>query len=185
MAIVRLSDAELVEGALAGDPRAFPELVKRHGTGLYGYLRHRLGSEADDAYAEVWMKVWERLGRYEDRGRFGAWLFTIAHRLFLDKARRAGRRPQEPLEEEGGEERFASPEPGPEREAEASAARERIGAALGKLPEDQREVFLLREFGGLSFAEIADAMDCPLSTALARMRYAVLKLRGELGDLRA
>jgi RNA polymerase sigma-70 factor (ECF subfamily) len=89
------------------------------------------------------------------------------------------------LEAEGAEERLASPEPGPEREAEAASARVRIGAALGRLPEDQREVFLLREFGGLSFSEIADAMDCPLSTALARMRYAVLKLRGELGDLRA
>ena len=73
-----------------------------------------------------------------------------------------------------------SSEPGPSRAAESAETRERLARALLELSDEQREVFLLREYGGLSFKEIAAAQGCPLNTALARMRYALLKLRGRL-----
>lgn len=164
------------------DRHEFERLVERHGPGLYSYLLHRLGrrEDAEDAYAEVFMKAWQGWGAYRESGRAQAWLFTIAHRRVVDRARAAALRRAEALEGDA-----ESPEPGPEREAEGGYARERIGRVLKELPPEQRDVFLMREYGGLSFKEVAEAMGCPLSTALARMRYAVLKLRASLGDLDA
>ena len=77
------------------------------------------------------------------------------------------------------------PEPGPERRAQSHQVREGFAAAMARLPEEQREVFLMREYGGLSFAEISRAAGCPLGTALARMRYAVLKLRQDMEEFHA
>lgn len=173
------------------DRSEFEALVERHGPGLFSFLLYRLGrrEDAEDAYAEVVMKAWKAWGAYEDRGRAQAWLFTIAHRRALDLAAAASRRRAAPLETDAEGlsplDRAPSPEPGPEREAEGGYARERIAGALAELTPEQRDVFLMREYGGLSFAEIAQAAGCPLSTALGRMRNAVLKLRLSLGDLDA
>jgi RNA polymerase sigma-70 factor (ECF subfamily) len=173
------------------DRTEFERLVQKHGPGLFSFLLHRLHrrQDAEDAYAEVVMKAWEGWGTYQERGRAQAWLFTIAHRRALDRAERDARRRTEPLESdaEGLDvlDRAPSPEPGPDREAEGGFARQRIARALSELPPEQRDVFLMREYGGLSFSEVAAALGCPLSTALARMRYAVLKLRERLGDLDA
>ena len=169
-------DAALLEGLRRRDPGAFRWLLDRWGGPLYTYLARRTGDRAaaEDLVSEVLVRVLSHIERYRSRGRFAAWLFTIAYRLCLDHLERrrpdAGEAVVEP----------ASAEPGPEREAFSAVAREKLERALADLPERQREVFFLREYGGLSFAEIADALDCPLSTALARMRYAVLKLRKDL-----
>ena len=68
--------------------------------------------------------------------------------------------------------------------AEAGTLRERLAAAVDRLPEDQREVFLLRQLAGLSFREIGETVGIPENTVKSRMRYALEKLRGDLGDLR-
>lgn len=176
---------------MAPDRLEFERLVERHGPGLFSFLLHRLGrrEEAEDAYAEVVMKAWQAWGGYKEMGRAQAWLFTIAHRRALDRAEAASRRMAAPLDADAeglsALDRVASPEPGPEREAEGGYARRRIAAALAELSPEQRDVFLMREYGGLSFAEIASATSCPLSTALGRMRDAVRKLRVRLGDLDA
>ena len=169
-------------GDVEPDRSEFAELLERYGPGLYSFLLYRLGrrEDAEDAYAEVFMKAWQGWASYQERGRVQAWLFTIAYRRVVDGARAAVHRATVPLEGDA-----QSHESGPEREAEGGYARERIGAVLATLPAEQRDVFLMREYGGLSFKEIAEAAGCPLSTALARMRYAVLKLRASLGDLDA
>lgn len=169
----------------------FGRLVERHGPGLFCYLLHRLGrrEDAEDAYAEVFMKAWQGWSSYQEHGRVQAWLFTIAHRCAIDRSEKESRRRGVALETDAEGlsllDRAVSPEPGPEREAEGGYARERIALVLAALPAEQRDVFLMREYGGLSFVEIAEASGCPLSTALARMRYAVAKLRAGLGDLDA
>ncbi len=174
-----------------GDDRALERLMKRHGPALYGFLVHRLGdrASADDAYAEVWLRAWQGRASYREQGRIQSWLFTIAHRLSLDALERLGKRPisiDQPAGEESPlAERLASPEPGPEASAESGELGRRMSSALGELPPDQREVFLMREYGGLSFKEIAETQECPLGTALARMRYAVQKLRKSLEGLHA
>ena len=173
------------------DRLEFERLIERHGPGLFSFLLYRLGrrEDAEDAYAEVVMKAWQAWGTYKEMGRAQAWLFTIAHRRALDRAEAASRRRAAPLEADAeglsALDRLPSSEPGPEREAEGGYARARIARALAELTPEQRDVFLMREYGGLSFAEISAATGSPLSTALGRMRDAVLKLRVRLGDLDA
>jgi RNA polymerase sigma-70 factor (ECF subfamily) len=179
------SGERLIGLAAKGDPEAYRDMVRIYGPKLFSYLACRLRSRdaAEDAYAEVWLRVWKALPSYEKRGRFQPWLFTIAHRLSLDMLESEARRSSVPFDAEPGEgslplsERLDSGEPGPERSALARELWAKAAAALERLPEEQRQTFLLREYGGLSFAEIARAMDCPINTALARMRYAVLKMR--------
>ncbi len=178
-----MDDQQIAAGIRAKDPEAFRELVERHGPGLYSFLVYRLRdkTEADDAYADVMMKIWQNAERYQESGRLKAWLYTIAHRTALDRLRRE----DAPALTEALEDRAASPEAGPERQAESRQVSQRFQEALAALPEEQREVFLMREYSGLSFLEIAQALGCPLGTALARMRYAVLKLRKGLEDFHA
>lgn len=165
-----------------GDPEALPRLFRRFQRPLLSFLYHQTGDRAaaEDLLQEAFVRVWRNRESYEPRGRLCGWLFTIARRLAIDFGEKRRARGGESLPEE-----LPDPRGGPERAAEALISRERIDAAIAGLPESQREVFLLREYGGLSFAEIAELSGCPLSTALARMRYALLKLRKELGDLDA
>ncbi|MDD5627505.1 MAG: sigma-70 family RNA polymerase sigma factor [Elusimicrobia bacterium] len=174
-----MDDQQIAAGIRARDSEAFRLLVERHGPGLYSFLVYRLGNrtDADDAYAEVMMKIWQNAGTYQESGRLKAWLFTIAHRTALDRLRKEA--PVSLVED------VESKEAGPERQAESRQVAERFQKALAGLPEEQRAVFLLREYSGLSFAEIAATLGCPLGTALARMRYAVLKLRRGLEEFHA
>ena len=148
---------------------------------LHSFLRRMAGdSAADDLFQEVFVKALGAAKTYEDRKRPAAWLFTIARRLALDHLRRA--RPEVSLDqsaEEGASwaETLPGKDPRPEAELESGETNARIMAAIDSLPLDQREVFLLREHGGLSFKEISGALGIPLNTALGRMHYAVAKLR--------
>lgn len=177
-------DAEPARRLSEGDEAALKELMIRYETPLYSYLTAltRDPSAAEDLYARTWLKVWRAAPRYKESGRFKAWLFTAARRLAFDHLALRRTRLSAPLEEP---DRLLSQDPGPERELLWRETGERINAALAALPEEQREVFLLKEHGGLTFAEIADALDSPLGTVLARMHRAVLKLRKSLEDLDA
>lgn len=186
------SDLDILGRISAGDSGSFRLLLERYGPMLYGYLVCRMGSRtaAEDAYAEVWMKVWRALPTYKEMGSLKSWLFTVAHRHSLDRLEQEARRRVFSLDASSGPDsagvaEIAASIPGPEREYHSAHIRERLRRALDLLPPIQREVFLLREYGGLSFVEISQAMNCPLGTALARMRYAVMKLRLELEDLDA
>ena len=159
-------------------------MISRFQMPVQSYLYHRLTekSAAEDVLQEVFVRVWKHRGRYESRDSLAAWIFTIARNLALDHNDKTRRRRTEGID--------AAQEPrseaaGPERLAESSDMKTRIDAAIAALPEEQREVFLLREYGDITFAQIARETGCPLGTALARMRYAVLKLRESLGELDA
>ncbi|MBI3553035.1 MAG: sigma-70 family RNA polymerase sigma factor [Elusimicrobia bacterium] len=172
-----MTDEALAELAKEGDHGAFEQLVRRYQGTLYSYLAYRAGrSAAEDLFQEICVKWWTHMRTYESRGRFAGWAFTIARRALIDHVEKEGRRKASPLEGE----QFAEPLAGPERLAESTELSGQLARALSGLSEEQREVFLLREYGGLSFKEIAAAQGCPLNTALARMRYALLKLRASL-----
>jgi len=174
-----VTDERLATRAKEGDQEAFEELVKRYQGRLLSYLRYRTSQAvAEDVFQEICIKWWTHMKSYEPTGRFAAWAFTVARRALIDHSEKERRRSFLPLD--GVVEFAADPTPGPARAAESSELRRDLARALTSLNEDQREVFLLREYGGLSFKEIAAAQGCPLNTALARMRYAVLKLRGSL-----
>ncbi|MFA5140610.1 MAG: sigma-70 family RNA polymerase sigma factor [Elusimicrobiota bacterium] len=168
----------------SGDPEAVRLIMKRFQRPLLSFLCNMTGdyASAEDLLQEVLVRVWRHRERYQAQERFSGWLFTIARRLALDHLEKAGRRRTIPLEEEGLEERVPEPDAVPDRALEGADLRRRIEEAIAALPEEQREVFLLREYGGLQFSEIARMTGAPLGTALARMRYAVLRLRKVLGD---
>ena len=183
------SDAELMEAFRAGDAGAMGLLMERHKAALYGYLL-RLTSRADaadDIFQEVFLKLIGNPTAYGERERLRAWLFTVARNAAMDRFRRESVRAELPLDGEEGRpgpaETAPSSEPGPAEAFDNKAMGERIEAALASLSEEQREVFYLRHYSGLSFREIAEMLEVPIGTVLARMSRAAARLRDKLGDL--
>ncbi len=170
----------------AGDARAFEVLVRRHRTPVFSFLLRLTGDRgrAEDLCQETFLKVVKASAGWEERARFTTWLFAIARNLAVDEARRVAFRRTEPLEPaDPGEHRrteAAAEDPPPDRAAEAALVRPKLEAALQALPPEQREVFLLREYSGLRFAEIAEVTGTPENTVKSRMRYALEALRAEL-----
>ena len=177
------TDTELVSAFKGGDAEALGALMERHKTALYGYLLRltRSAAAADDIFQEVFLKLVRNPDAYGERETFKAWLFTVARNAAMDHFRRESSRGEVPLEgagEKAGPADFAvSPEPGPAEAAENKVLGEKIEAALQLLSPDQREVFYLRHYSGLSFREIAGSLSLPIGTVLARMSRAAAQLR--------
>jgi RNA polymerase sigma-70 factor (ECF subfamily) len=178
-------DAQLLEAYRAGDAEALGKLVEKYKRPLFGFiLRFSEGREdADEVFQEVWVRAIKNMNRYRQKNLL-SWLFRIAHNLMIDRIRQ--RRPvvsfDTPVSEDGStlSEHLAAQQLGPDGEAGGRELGVRIEAAAAKLPPEQREVFWLRMQVDLSFKEIAKIQKCSINTALARMQYAVAKLRTEL-----
>lgn len=167
---------ELIRGLKARDQGAFERLLREHGDRLFRFARRMVGpAEAEDVVQEVFLRVHRSIDSFDPSGSFPAWLFTIAHNLCRDRGRRAA-----PEHAELGE----IPGPAGRAGVENREIREALARAVAELPPDQKQVFLMREEAGLSFREIAQAIGCPLNTALGRMHYAMEKLRRSLKAFR-
>jgi RNA polymerase sigma-70 factor (ECF subfamily) len=184
------SDEELMRRFKAGDARAFETLVRRHRTAIWNFLlRHlRDRARAEDLLQETFLRAVKASSEWEERARVTTWLFTIARNLATDEVRRAVHRHTEPLDGRNGDapapiDRAAADGPPPDAAAEGALLRPRLEAALAALPEEQREVFLLREQGGLGFREIAEVTGVAENTVKSRMRYALEGLRRTLASL--
>jgi RNA polymerase sigma-70 factor (ECF subfamily) len=172
-----------------GDLSAFTRLYERNKGALYRYLLRQTREHAttDDLFQEVWSRVIASRERYEPRAKFSTYLFSIAHNCFIDHCRRAGTSPTaraETLEDETREALMDAPHRGPERQAESAQLAARLRAALERLPDEQREVFVLHEETGLNLEEIGALTGVGMETAKSRLRYALAKLRQSLGDVR-
>jgi RNA polymerase sigma-70 factor (ECF subfamily) len=131
--------------------------------------------------------------RYQRTAKFTTWIYTIARNLCVDESRRQKFRRTIPLENKrrgrDGDDGLsvldttAAKQVAVDAGSEAPKLRERVAAAIENLPDDQREVFMMRQFGGLSFKQIGEAVGAPENTVKSRMRYALEKLRGDLSDI--
>lgn len=179
-------DAVLVHAYLEGDEHAFETLYYRYRKPLYGYLNNLSGgnnAEADEVFSETWLRVIDKLPKYQDSGKFSAWLFRISRNIFIDRLRK--NKPEMFVAVEGDDlpELAETTSFSPDRAIGSGEIGRAIAEALGKLQPEQREVFILREEAELSFREIAEIQHCSLGTVLSRMRYALNKLRTLLRNI--
>jgi RNA polymerase sigma-70 factor (ECF subfamily) len=169
----------------AGDVRALEELVEQYRRPLFGFiLKMTEGHEdAEEIFQEVWFRAIRKIDHFRT-GRFLSWLFRITHNLVIDRARkhRADASLQDVLDEDGRtlEDIVADGGDSPAEVTGRTDLDARIRAAVAQLPADQREVFVLRTWADMPFREIAGIQGVSISTALARMRYAMEKLRERL-----
>ena len=165
-----------------GQVEALGKLVEHYRRPLFGFiLRMTEGREdAEEIFQEVWFRVIKNQHRYKHKS-FKSWLFKIAHNLIIDRARK--RKPVVDLNvaSQNGEDvletRVEAGGLTSAQEIDAGILGQRIAAAVRQLPDSQREVFLMRSEGDLPFKEIARIQGTSINTALARMHYAVHKLR--------
>ena len=168
-----------------GETAALERLVEKYRAPLFSFIFRfvRGVHDAEDCFQETWARVLPRLGTRHS-GKLLGYLFTTAHHLLVDAARRARRSPVVPIAPAVPGAAAVSPEPvehtTPADIVHAADFRCALSAALGELPEAQRKVFLLRMEAGLPFAEIARREGCALGTVLSRMHYAVARLRKSL-----
>lgn len=171
----------------AGRVEAMGALVDHYRRPLFGFIAKMMEGHADaeEIFQETWVRALSNIARYRE-DKFLSWLFRIAHNLVIDRARRGKRLVEldRPQDEDGGslQENMASPVRGPDDAVHARELGARIGEAVRRLPDEQREVFLMRTEGDLPFKEIARIQGVSINTALARMQYALQKLRAELKD---
>jgi RNA polymerase sigma-70 factor (ECF subfamily) len=172
----------------SGDRSAFAVLLRRHQAPLYNFaLRHlRSGPTAEEVVQEAFVRVVQSAAEFKHEARFSTWLYTIARNLCIDHMRKGALRRHPsldaPKQGEQGEaptlgEQTADPQPSVERAAASGEIRERVLAAVADLPDEQREVFLMREVSNLPFKEIAQIVGVPENTVKSRMRYALERLQ--------
>lgn len=187
------AEAALIVQARGGDERAFGALMQLHYEKVFrrvvAIVRHE--EDARDLCQEIWLTVWKQLGSYRGEARFSTWLFPLATRRAIDHLRKRRRwfdrflpfaKPDAETDSVV-EIEVPEPGPGPRDLATRHERRERIERAMASLPPGPRAVLALREFEGLSYAEIATTLDCPVGTVMSRLHQARRLLLNELKDL--
>jgi RNA polymerase sigma-70 factor (ECF subfamily) len=178
------ADEELMLAYGGGDAGAFESLYRRHRGPLYRFLLRQVSdaATAEELFQDVWMRVIDSRERYQPRAKFTSWVYAIAHNRLMDHYRASGRA-RFLSQEEAADALDALPSADIPAEALVDRKRtvERLLAALASLPGVQREAFLLQQEGELSVEEIGAVTGVNRETAKSRLRYALAKLRIELG----
>jgi len=178
------SDEQLMLAFKAGDARAFRVLVQRHRGPVFNFILRFTGhrARAEDVLQETWLKVVRGAPDYETKAKFTTWLYTIARNLCVDASRRGKHRKayslDVPMDKNAGNEGATlldvvpDKSAGTDRKVMSKELHGRLHAAIGKLSEDQREVFLMREFLDMPFRDIAEVVGCPENTVWSRLHHA-------------
>ena len=181
-------DRRLARLAGQGDQDAFAQLVVRYTGLVYSLALRRVGNhhDAEDLTQNVFWKAWKALPSFREEAAFSTWLYRMTANAATDFLRQKGRR-EAPLSLDDPDlPQTAHPGPSPGEQAQAEERREALYRAIETLPEQARSVLLLRELRGLSYEEIAAALDLPVGTVrsrLARARAALAKSLREQGNL--
>lgn len=172
-----------------GDIGAFEVLLARHRRPLFNFLLRsvRDPDRAEDLLQEVFLRIIQNASEFQGQSKFTTWVYTIARNLCVDHARKMVHRRHASLDatppgQEGGAllERIPNVDPSTDRSAASPKLRQEIALAVEALPEEQREVFLMRQLQGLGFAEIATIVGVSENTVKSRMRYALERLQDAL-----
>ena len=176
-----LDDGELVRSFLAGEERAFREIVVRYQSRLLNFIYRTIGDRerGEDLVQEVFIRVYRHLARFDQTKKFSTWIYTIASNLAKNELRNRSRNPlvlfqtltqgwddeERPLE-------FEDPDARPDDQFRKRHLRELIDKFVAQLPAHHREVFVLRELEGKSYEEIAEITACNLGTVKSRLNRA-------------
>jgi RNA polymerase sigma factor (sigma-70 family) len=176
------TDHELIHLFVDGNLDALETLVLRHKDKLYSSILFLVKDKylAEDIFQEVFIRIIDTMrgGRYTEEGKFLPWAQRIAHNLCVDHFRKVKRTPTiRNSEEKDVFEVLNFSEDGADVVMMKKQSHDRVRNMLDMLPEDQREVIILRHFADLSFKEIASMTNCSINTALGRMRYGLINLR--------
>lgn len=177
------SDYELIQKFIKGDESCIEQLIKRHKNKVFAYISLYIRDQAlaEDLFQDTFMKVIQsvKAGKYQDNGKFISWVMRIAHNLIIDHFRRV--KQMNTVSNDDYESDLFNSRKFAESTVEDDMIKKQIQKdvrkMIGQLPDDQREVVILRHYAGLSFKEIADITDVSINTALGRMRYALINMR--------
>ena len=178
----QLQDSCLVARYLRGDEKALEVLINRHSQRIYSFIFSKVYNRdiTEDIFQDTFIKVIRTLkkGKYNEEGKFLPWVMRIAHNLVIDHFRRNSRMPKF----EGNDDfNIFSVLGDPSLNAEKQLIKDQVECDVQKLiaelPEDQREVLIMRLYKDMSFKEIAEITGVSINTALGRMRYAIINLR--------
>jgi RNA polymerase sigma-70 factor (ECF subfamily) len=186
------ADEDLMVSYQSGEVRAFEVLLSRHRKSVYNFILRFVGDKetAEDLLQETFMRVIKGADAYKRQAKFTTWLYTIARNLCVDQTRRRKHRrhasldaPMDSSDDSGSlMDVIASSEMASDRKSVNKELYATMQRAIAALSEEQREVFLMREFLDLPFKQIADVVGVPENTVKSRMRYALEKLRLELDE---
>ena len=176
------TDHELIQNFQDGDLNALETLVLRHKDKMYTSILFLVKDKylAEDIFQDVLIKIIDTIrgGRYTEEGKFLPWAMRIAHNLCVDHFRKVKRTPAiKTSDDRDIFEVINFTEEGADEKMMKRQSHEKVRQMLDLLPEDQREVIILRHYADLSFKEIASLTNCSINTALGRMRYGLINLR--------
>ncbi|NNC84278.1 MAG: sigma-70 family RNA polymerase sigma factor [Flavobacteriales bacterium] len=182
MRLSALQDRDLVHKYLEGNESAFEALLLRHKNKVFThiYIKVKDRDLAEDIFQDTFIKVVNTLkaGKYNEEGKFLPWLMRIAHNLVIDHFRRNKKMPKVRETEEFSP--FAILDNGETAIDDVMISdqiHEDVKSLVKLLPEEQREVVIMRHYKGMSFKDIAEATNVSINTALGRMRYALINMR--------
>ena len=177
-----ITDQTLIKNYINGNERSFEVLLERHRNKVYThiYLMVRDNDLADDIFQDTFIKVINTLkcGKYNEEGKFLPWVIRIGHNLVIDHFRKAKKMPK--VREDEDYSPFATIEqedPNVQEEMITDQIHSDLKQLVELLPDEQKEIILLRHYMGMSFKDIAERTNVSINTALGRMRYALINLR--------
>lgn len=183
-----ISDYELITRFIKGEESCFEKLIQRHKNKVFAYISIYIRDQAlaEDIFQDTFLKVIQsvRAGKYSDNGKFLSWVMRIAHNLIIDNFRRV--KQMNTISNDNYEsDLFNSAKltgGNIENDLINRQIHKDVRSLISCLPEDQREVVILRHYADLSFREIADLTGVSINTALGRMRYALINMRKMMAD---
>ena len=177
----QVDDGAVVSAFLAGEERAFQELVDRYQTRLLNFIFRTIGDRerAEDLVQEVFIRVYRHLHRFDRSKKFSTWIYTIASNLAKNELRNRSRNPlvlfqaiRKNWQDEDRPLQFEDPASRPDDLYRKRHLRELVELSVERLPEHHRQVFVLRELEGKSYEEIAEITDCNPGTVKSRLNRA-------------